>query len=214
MSVLSKSASSEPPSLKATVWLSAGGVWGSGSQRLEGCSTWAGLLEFFSISAVSQGFAAISPDAQISVSERSDRVNSSHLCNDGYAIQAFNHSRYIDAKCHTYHLKKSNSYPIFMSLMKFWKKKFKIHFCVKILKCRDMHSRSIFFLRRGQTTNQTTRAVTRAQPSEMHSVPHHGTLSKPSTRHTKEGHETSSEEPEKSHVFFNSFINVKFFLWK
>lgn len=38
--------------------------------------------------------------------------------------------------------------------------------------------------------NQTTSAVTRAQPSEMLSVPHHGTRSKPSTVHMRQGHHT------------------------
>lgn len=40
---------------------------------------------------------------------------------------------------------------------------------------------SIFFLRRGQTMNQTTRAVSTAKPNEMSRVPHQGILSNPST---------------------------------
>ena len=46
---------------------------------------------------------------------------------------------------------------------------------------KSYHSRWIFFLRWGQTTNHTTRAVAREQPREMPSVPHQGTWSKPST---------------------------------
>ncbi len=59
---------------------------------------------------------------------------------------------------------------------------------LQVQKCK-VYSRLIFFLRRGQTMNQTAKAVTKAQPSEMQSVPHHGTLSKPSTVHTRQGHE-------------------------
>lgn len=41
--------------------------------------------------------------------------------------------------------------------------------------------RSIFFLRRGQTINQTTMAVSTEKPNEMSRVPHQGILSNPST---------------------------------
>lgn len=56
------------------------------------------------------------------------------------------------------------------------------------------HSLLIFFLRRGHTMNQTTRAVTRAQPSEMLSVPHHGTRSKPSTAHMRQRRHHNSDQ--------------------
>lgn len=46
-------------------------------------------------------------------------------------------------------------------------------------------ARWIFFLRYGQTNNHTTTAVTAEQPSEMHSVPHHGIQLKPNTVHTR-----------------------------
>lgn len=39
----------------------------------------------------------------------------------------------------------------------------------------------IFFFNRGHTMNQTTRAVSRAQPNEISRVPHHGNLSNPNT---------------------------------
>lgn len=60
----------------------------------------------------------------------------------------------------------------------------------------DLISRAIFFLRRGQTINQTTVAVSREKPNEMSRVPHQGILSNPSTewpgamdriRHTHKG---------------------------
>ncbi len=46
---------------------------------------------------------------------------------------------------------------------------------------KDRYLHSIFFLSRGQTANQTMRAMTRAKPMEMSSTPHQGSLSKPST---------------------------------
>lgn len=46
-------------------------------------------------------------------------------------------------------------------------------------KDRDLHS--IFFLSRGQTANQTIKAMIRAKPMEMSRTPHQGSLSKPST---------------------------------
>lgn len=48
-------------------------------------------------------------------------------------------------------------------------------------------SRLIFFLRYGQTNNETTTAVMTAQPSEIHSVPHQGIQLKPSTVYTRHG---------------------------
>ncbi len=52
---------------------------------------------------------------------------------------------------------------------------------LKLTQTKDKYLHSIFFLSRGQTTNQTTIAMTRAKPMEMSSTPHHGRLSKPST---------------------------------
>lgn len=73
------------------------------------------------------------------------------------------------------------------------------------------HSLLIFFLRRGHTINQTTRAVTRAQPSEMLSVPHHGTRLKPSTVHTRQsGQQTQIRN---TTAFFN-YSEMKLFLDK
>lgn len=59
-----------------------------------------------------------------------------------------------------------------------------IHFMVYMVKIntdKDRYLHSIFFLSRGQTTNQTMIPMTRAKPMEMSSTPHHGRLSKPST---------------------------------
>lgn len=71
--LLSRSASSEPPMLKATLCLSAGGVWGMESQGfiVEGCSCGARLEGVFSISGVSQRLEATSPDGQTAARQQS-----------------------------------------------------------------------------------------------------------------------------------------------
>ena len=46
--------------------------------------------------------------------------------------------------------------------------------------------RLIFFLRCGQTTNHTPRAVARPMPREKSNVPHHGNWSNPSTEDREE----------------------------
>lgn len=81
MSLLSKSASSEPPSLKATFSLSAGGAWGWGLGG-GGCSADGGLLAFFSISGVSHGAGAVSPEVHHSVQLRSSmsHCRQEYLC--------------------------------------------------------------------------------------------------------------------------------------
>lgn len=194
MSLLSKSASSEPPSLKATFSLSAGGAWGWGLGG-GGCSADGGLLAFFSISGVSHGAGAVSPEVHHSVQLRSSmsRCRQDHLCE----------AKSLSPKCSMQPSRGLKTPPVFITVLTevFFSATsatltrcfntdpsaynwfpFKMHFWMQV---RGVYSRLIFFLRRGQTTNQTNKAVTRAKPREMHSVPHHGTLSKPSTVHTR-----------------------------
>lgn len=80
--------------------------------------------------------------------------------------------------------------------------------CVANLRGKKIDLRSIFFLRRGQTINQTNRAVSTPQAKEMSSVPHHGTLSNPSTGVT-EGETERGKLVLKNKAAGTTFLKIK-----